>query len=732
MKTTKIFTICALLASGILSGCSGDDDTSKIIVPAKIVEQSVNNGAEIDASMVKAINITYDCAISIADPSGITLNGSRAESSTSGKVLTITTPLQEGTNYTLAVKKGAVLADNGTSPEGITLQFKTKAKQVEPEPEPVKIAALTNSNATAEAKKLYDSLVEQYGKKTITGAMGAVAWELDFANHIEQVSGQYPTVVGFDYIHLAYSPCNWIDYSDITPVKQVWDAGSIPTMSWHWRVPDLTKKTEEDVDVEVKGNVVWQKTVVIGQDWSVWEQIPASTFETIKEGDELNIYLTADKSAAYNQLKSYVPCDTPDTFLECYDAIDEDTYHCVAISATQRVLTLKPTAKDIETLKAYGIAIGGYAITLQAISLSEPTKMGDAVVLASDTKVMPTDWSGWYKIEASLFANAKVGDVVTALTKDVASGAQGSFKDGSTWKGLVDGSGTNYDYFSITGDYTLTLDATLLKAIQSNGLIVSGHDYTLTGVTLTPTASNKAKARRTLSRANTYPAASLEYNTKGFHAANVVIEGTEENVIAKADVAEIAGYLKALQDAGIPVLFRPLHEAAGDYQWGAWFWWGYDGADACKALWKWLYETLTVQYGLNNLIWVWTVQTTSQGKLAKDSDLKNWYPGDEYVDIVGADLYEDKAGWSRNDAFELVKNSVDGKKMVALSECGNLPDLSKCQTDGAPWLYFMGWYDKINSDGSWSFFSDWNNETIWKSVMTDPYALNRGGLSGIK
>ena len=33
--------------------------------------------------------------------------------------------------------------------------------------------------------------------------------------------------------------------------------------------------------------------------------------------------------------------------------------------------------------------------------------------------------------------------------------------------------------------------------------------------------------------------------------------------------------------------------------------------------------------GLNNLIWVWTSETG-------DAD---WYPGDQYVDIVGRDLY---------------------------------------------------------------------------------------------
>ena len=105
----------------------------------------------------------------------------------------------------------------------------------------------------------------------------------------------------------------------------------------------------------------------------------------------------------------------------------------------------------------------------------EPTPQpgGDETVLSNEEKVMPSDWSGWYKIEANLLANLKEGDVITAHTKDVAAGAQGSFKDGSSWSGLVDGNGTSYEYFDITGDFSITLDATLLAAIQANGLIIS-------------------------------------------------------------------------------------------------------------------------------------------------------------------------------------------------------------------------------------------------------------------
>ena len=89
-----------------------------------------------------------------------------------------------------------------------------------------------------------------------------------------------------------------------------------------------------------------------------------------------------------------------------------------------------------------------------------------------------------------------------------------------------------------------------------------------------------------------------------------------------SDVDEIAKQLKRLSDADVPVLFRPLHEASG-----GWFWWGADGSEAYKKLWQAIYNKLTNEYKLDNIIWVWNGQAA------------NWYPGDEYVDIIGEDIY---------------------------------------------------------------------------------------------
>lgn len=172
-----------------------------------------------------------------------------------------------------------------------------------------------------------------------------------------------------------------------------------------------------------------------------------------------------------------------------------------------------------------------------------------------------------------------------------------------------------------------------------------------------------------------------------FSPANAVKEGTWENEFIRHDMAKVADRLELLKDAGIVVIWRPFHEAAGNstiYSYGkAWFWWGADGAEPCVKLWRMMYDYFS-QRGLNNLIWVWTSQT-------KDGD---WYPGDEYVDMVGRDLYNYKL----EDAAYNFKYLITyyPHKMVALTECGYGGGSSPYMTDqwekGAKWSFGMPWY----------------------------------------
>jgi len=170
------------------------------------------------------------------------------------------------------------------------------------------------------------------------------------------------------------------------------------------------------------------------------------------------------------------------------------------------------------------------------------------------------------------------------------------------------------------------------------------------------------------------------------------------------DIDKVAGYLKELQTAGVPVLWRPIHEASG-----GWFWWGAKGAAPFKFLYNLLYERLTTHHQLNNLIWVWN----SEG-----ADMP-WYPGDNRVDIIGRDFYYNPQSTvnyaSLIGEFEKLKNLFGTKKMIALAENGSVPDPENLVKDNAGWSFFMPWYG--------DFVTQSTSDAMWSKIMNHDYVI---------
>ncbi|MCF2945139.1 glycosyl hydrolase [Paenibacillus tarimensis] len=183
-----------------------------------------------------------------------------------------------------------------------------------------------------------------------------------------------------------------------------------------------------------------------------------------------------------------------------------------------------------------------------------------------------------------------------------------------------------------------------------------------------------------------------------FNTANAVVPGTKEHQYVMMTIEDLAEQLLILQENGVPVIFRPYHEAEGNGGLngeGAWFWWASAGADVYKKLWDQLYTELTETYGLHNLIWTYNsyVYSTSPA----------WYPGDDQVDIVGYDKYN--TIYNRHDGLSGVPNEdaissifyqlvdlTDGAKMVAMTENDTVPSLQNLLEEKAGWLYFCPWY----------------------------------------
>ncbi len=463
-----------LMFSIILFSCGNSGDGNPVPT-IKVISSSISDNAEVDASSTSFIKITYSVPIKLGTEA-ITLNGAQLIGSISNMVLNLPVNLIDGTNYTLSIPAKAILMNGATNAyaPSYTLHFSTKGNIIS------QISPLTNASPSKEAKNVYDFLISQFGKKTLSGAMADVNNNNKFADWVFNATGKYPALTCYDFVHLAYSPANWIDYSDISPATTQWQNNGLVAYMWHWNVPS-------------------------------------------NEND-------------------------------------------------------------------------------------------------------PIDAFGFY----------------------------------------------------------------------------------------TPNANNGK-------------------GETSFDIREALKDGTWQNKVILKDIEKVAGYLKLLQDKNIPVIWRPLHEAAGNYRWGAWFWWGRYGTDYTKQLWKLLYDKLVKEYKLNNLIWVWTVQVERDGDTVLDGyegQISSAYPGDDYVDIVAADIYASNNN-SQINVFNALKTLTQGKKLIALAETGIIQDPDKCFAAGDTWSWFMEWYaNGINDADSKDAFG--NTKDYWKQIMNNKYIINRENMPNLK
>ena len=175
------------------------------------------------------------------------------------------------------------------------------------------------------------------------------------------------------------------------------------------------------------------------------------------------------------------------------------------------------------------------------------------------------------------------------------------------------------------------------------------------------------------------------------------------------DMDAIATELQRLRDAGVPVLWRPLHEASG-----GWFWWGASGAEAYIRLYRLMYDRFTDDYGLNNLIWVWNGQSAE------------WYPGDDVVDIIGEDLYPGRhAHDTQESAFRRCLSYTDANKLILMSECGCIPSPIKCRKDGIVWGAWAVWCYEFVLDDQGNYSEEFTTADLLKRFYEADNVITR-------
>lgn len=181
-----------------------------------------------------------------------------------------------------------------------------------------------------------------------------------------------------------------------------------------------------------------------------------------------------------------------------------------------------------------------------------------------------------------------------------------------------------------------------------------------------------------------------------FSQVNAVTPGTKEYKTVIHDIDLIATKIQRMESEGVTILFRPLHEASG-----AWFWWGLQGRDSAtnevfQKLWYMIYDRLENYHKLTNIIWVWNGQNphTAIHPNAFDIEGIDRYYDQEDISAEALSTYYEKcygelAGYDKYCA-ELAGMESTGK-MMALTECGYIPDPEGIKAANTMWLYYMVW-----------------------------------------
>ena len=209
-----------------------------------------------------------------------------------------------------------------------------------------------------------------------------------------------------------------------------------------------------------------------------------------------------------------------------------------------------------------------------------------------------------------------------------------------------------------------------------------------------------------------------EYTT--FRVSEAFVSGTtnwnKESDAYKgiiADIDYIADYFLQLQKDGVAAIFRPLHEAGGD-----WFWWSNNTTgEQYAALYRLVYDEMVNVKGVKNLVWVFNPEASLD---------VSWDPGSDYYDVISVDIYNNANDHSSNSsAFDSFKDKWGTSKILALSENGPIPDVNNMHTDQAVWSWWMPWYS------SWSGI--WPGQTansVWKSNMEDERIITFEDMPG--
>jgi len=137
------------------------------------------------------------------------------------------------------------------------------------------------------------------------------------------------------------------------------------------------------------------------------------------------------------------------------------------------------------------------------------------------------------------------------------------------------------------------------------------------------------------------------YDTSG-RVVSHILPGGDKNAAYRAylDLVALTATEAERPDGSlVPVIFRPFHENTG-----SWFWWGAAHATTgeYKEIFRYTVEYLRDVKGVHNLLYAFSPNGSFDGDAARYLET---YPGDQWVDVLGYDNYENSDAADDSSAY---------------------------------------------------------------------------------
>jgi len=184
-----------------------------------------------------------------------------------------------------------------------------------------------------------------------------------------------------------------------------------------------------------------------------------------------------------------------------------------------------------------------------------------------------------------------------------------------------------------------------------------------------------------------------------------------------AQLDTYAAALHTLTDSGNVVLFRPFIEINGN-----WNWYGAENPADFISVWQDMYSYLMTTKGLKNVLWIYNVNQNV-------GNYMSYYPGANYVDIVGMDIYSSDVVGSATNGNMYSELVATGKPLI-------MPEVGL--SANGPQNFTLDNTVIINSirnslpnvvgfavfNGGWSIC----NQNNAAQLMNDPWIVNAGNV----